>query len=169
MRRSWRNGGGIVIYVKNACDSAADRSILFPSAKYAIFETRSKNREVMSRKQTILFGIAVLLIVAIGFGQFSEFSMDAEKSMLADNEVELSWEMPSSNTDNTPLTDLAGYTVHCWNSVDQQTKTFSVDSSEITTFQLDELEPGTYQCAISAISAAGSQSALSNVVSRTVP
>ena len=123
----------------------------------------------MTRNQRILFGIVVLLIVATGLGLFDEFPIDLEKSPMASNEVELSWEMPSSNTDNTPLTDLAGYTVHCCNSADQQAKTFSVDSSEVTTIHLNELGQGTYQCAISAVSATGIQSALSNVVSRTVP
>lgn len=65
--------------------------------------------------------------------------------------------------------DVARYDIHCWNSAKQFTATFHVDNPNTTSYVIEELEPGTYQCAITAIDSEGHESALSNLVTKTVP
>ena len=81
----------------------------------------------------------------------------------------LSWTAPTENENNELLTDLAGYNIHCWARDGQSTNTIYIDDPEITSYVIDELAPGSYYCAISAVNANGSESALSNTVAKTVP
>ena len=89
--------------------------------------------------------------------------------LLPDGSASLSWTTPTENENNEPLSDLAGYNIHCWARDGQSTNTIYIDDPEITSYVIDELAPGSYYCAISAVNANGSESALSNTVAKTVP
>ena len=88
--------------------------------------------------------------------------------LVPDGSTRLAWTAPTENENNEPLDDLAGYKIHCWAAENQFTNTIEVDDPETTSYVIEELEPGTYNCAISAVNADGSVSALSNVVAKTV-
>ena len=123
----------------------------------------------MSCNRTTLFVIVALATLGVGIVLLGRDSGNTDRTPQADTGRKISWQVPTANTDESPLTDLAGYTVYCWNTDGQETETFAIEDSAITTYELQGLRPGTYQCAISAVSRAGNQSALSNVVSRTIP
>ena len=123
----------------------------------------------MSCNRTTLFVIVALVTLGVGIVLLGRDSGNAGQTVQADTGREISWQVPTANTDESPLTDLAGYTVYCWNTDGKETETFVIEDSAITTYELRGLHPGIYQCAISAVSSAGNQSALSNVVSRTIP
>lgn len=123
----------------------------------------------MSRSLKIFKGIVVSLIAIVGGLMVIEnVYFNESEGLVMLGELELSWDKPSENSDNSPLTDLAGYKIHCWNAAEQQTETIVLEDSEVTSYELDHLRPGTYQCALSAVNSDGSESALSNVVTRTV-
>ena len=89
--------------------------------------------------------------------------------LLPDGSTSLSWTTPTENENNEPLTDLAGYNIHCWAGAGQFTITIHVDDPATTSHVIENLSPGTYYCAISALNTDGRESALSNVVAKTVP
>jgi len=91
------------------------------------------------------------------------------KTMLSpDGSTTLSWTAPTENENNEPLTDLAGYNIHCWAEAGQYANTFYVDDPASTSIVIEELASGTYYCAISAVNEDGRESALSNVVAKIV-
>lgn len=124
----------------------------------------------MSRN-TKMFKKAVvgIFLLVVAFLLLENVVFDPKKGFATRGNLELSWDVPSENADSSPLTDLAGYTIECWNSETRQTDTIDVRDPVTTSYRISHLRPGTYQCAMTALKGDGSQSALSNVVTRTVP
>lgn len=111
-------------------------------------------------------GLILLLLVWL---TITHVVIDPEKGIMTRGDLELTWQMPTENADSSPLTDLAGYTIYCWNAEGHRTETIVIDDPGQTSIELERLWPGTYQCAMSAVRSDGSQSALSNVVTRSIP
>ncbi|HEX8947797.1 MAG TPA: fibronectin type III domain-containing protein [Dissulfurispiraceae bacterium] len=80
----------------------------------------------------------------------------------------LSWDAPTTYTDGTALSDLAGYKIYIGASPGNYTK--SVDVGNVTTCTIDSLSlaPGTYYFAATAYDAEGKESVFSNEVSKTI-
>lgn len=111
-------------------------------------------------------GSILLLVVWLAI---TNFVVDPQKGIMTRGDLELVWQTPTENADSSPLTDLAGYTIYCWNAEGHRTETIFIEDPSQTSIELERLWPGTYQCAMSAVRSDGSQSALSNVVTRSVP
>jgi len=124
----------------------------------------------VSRNLKMFKGTAVALIVLlVGWLAFTNVVFDPDKGTGTRDDVELSWKAPTEKADKDRQSELAGYTIHCWNAEDHKTKTIRIEDPAQTSYELEYMWPGTYQCAVSAIETDGSQSALSNVVTRSVP
>ena len=80
----------------------------------------------------------------------------------------LSWAAPTTNTDGTALTDLAGYTIDYGTSAASLNQSVTVSSASTTTYTIQNLTAGTWYFTIVAYTTDGSQSPQSNVVSTTV-
>jgi hypothetical protein len=81
--------------------------------------------------------------------------------------VELSWLPPTSNTDGSVLTDLAGYRVVYGTSASALNTTVQL-SAGLTSYVISNLTSGTYYFAIKAYNSAGTESALSSIESKTI-
>ena len=86
-----------------------------------------------------------------------------------DRSTTLLWTAPTENENNEPLVDLTGYIIHCWTETGHYTNTMYVDDPSVTRYEVKEFSPGEYFCAVTALSEDGGESALSNVVAKTVP
>ncbi len=80
----------------------------------------------------------------------------------------LFWEAPTSNTNGTPLTDLVGYRIYYGSNPQELVQTVQISSIGIQTYVIDDLAPGTWYFAIMAIARNGSESTLSNIVTKTI-
>ena len=80
----------------------------------------------------------------------------------------LSWERPTVAENDTPIDNIAGYTIHCWGEGGHPEHTIEIDDPSVNHFEIDGLPPGRYQCAVSAYTEDGFESDLSNFVARTV-
>lgn len=80
----------------------------------------------------------------------------------------LSWTIPTQNTDGSPLTDLAGYIIRYGTSAANMSKSISVSSATTTAYEIDNLSSGTYYFEVIAYSSEGTQSAPSDVSSKTI-
>jgi len=118
-----------------------------------------------------IFKIIVVTAIAVGIGMLTieNVYFDPHKGIGMRGGLEVSWAVPTENLDNSPLTDLSGYTIYCWSAEDHDAETVVIQDPEITSYELGHLRPGNYQCAVSAVTSSGEQSALSNIVTRTVP
>jgi len=107
--------------------------------------------------------------VVIGLPVMVLASLVLYKSVLSPGgSTTLSWTVPIENENNEPLTDLAGYNIHCWAAANQYANMIHVDDPATTSVVIEELPSGTYNCAISAVNADGGESAISNVVAKSV-
>ena len=78
------------------------------------------------------------------------------------------WIAPTLYTDGTPITNLAGFRIHYGLSATAMTQTVQVADPRATSHRIENLAPGTWYFAIRAYTSGGTESALSNVVSKVV-
>ena len=83
--------------------------------------------------------------------------------------VTLSWLPPTQNLDGSPLTDLAGYRFYWGMSLDNYPSSVIVENPGISTYVIENLVPGSYFFATSAIDSMGNEGPLSNTAERTIP
>jgi hypothetical protein len=81
----------------------------------------------------------------------------------------LVWSPPTENTNGSMLTNLAGYKIYFGRSTSALTEVIDVKSASISSYVVDKLVSGTYYFALSAYNAAGVESAMQLVGSKTIP
>ncbi|HXW68039.1 MAG TPA: S-layer homology domain-containing protein, partial [Dissulfurispiraceae bacterium] len=82
-------------------------------------------------------------------------------------QASLSWTEPTTNTNGTELTDLAGYKVYYGTVSGDYTQ--NVNVGNVTNYTVSNLAAGTYYFAVAAYDTSGNQSTYSNQVSTTIP
>lgn len=80
----------------------------------------------------------------------------------------LSWEAPTTNTSGGPLMNLSGYRIYYGTDKSDLSQTVSLDTVGMQTYVIEDLGSGTWFFAIKAVTTAGVESALSDVVSKTI-
>jgi hypothetical protein len=80
----------------------------------------------------------------------------------------ISWEAPTTNTNGTALTDLAGYRIYYGASPEQLSHTVKISTIGLQTYVIDDLEPGTWYFAVMAVATNGAESRLSNIATKTI-
>lgn len=80
----------------------------------------------------------------------------------------LTWTAPTTNTDGSALTNLAGFTLLYGVSPTALVSTVQVNSATATTHTIDTLAAGNWSFAVKARSSGGVESANSNVVSKAI-
>jgi hypothetical protein len=80
----------------------------------------------------------------------------------------LSWAPPTQNTDGTTLTNLAGYRIHYGTSSSTLSQTVQIANPGATSYMIENLSPGTYYFAVKAFTSSGTESAISNLASKSI-
>ena len=80
----------------------------------------------------------------------------------------LGWTPPTQNEDGSQLTDLAAYRIHWSRDGGSFSDSVRIDNPGVTRYVVEDLTPGTYEFAATAISSAEVESRLSNTVTRVV-
>jgi len=80
----------------------------------------------------------------------------------------LSWTPPTSNSDGTTLTNLAGFQVRYGRTAGNLDQTIRVDNPSINRYVVENLATGTWHFAVVAVNSAGVASSLSNASSKTI-
>jgi hypothetical protein len=80
----------------------------------------------------------------------------------------LSWEAPTTNTNGTALTDLAGYRIYYGPTAEQLDHTVQISTVGLQTYVIEGLEPGNWYFAVMALAANGAESQLSDIVRKTI-
>lgn len=124
----------------------------------------------MTRLKTLTkWTVIVLPVLLLGYVVVEKNMLSSLRQTEASGSATISWTAPTENEDDGPLTDLAGYIIHYGPHAGQYSNTIAIDDPATTSYKVENLSPGTYYFAVTAISAGGSESALSNMVVRTVP
>jgi len=111
-------------------------------------------------------GIRITVSDGTASASLGPFSITVEAVSLGS--VTLSWDAPTTNTDGSALTDLAGYKLYWGTSPGNYTNSVLIDNPGITTYVLENLAPGTYEFASTALNASGSESQYSGVATKIV-
>jgi hypothetical protein len=82
--------------------------------------------------------------------------------------AELAWEIPTENTNGTPLTDLAGYTIVYGPSPSDMDHWVQLADIGTTSYVVKGLGQGTWYFAVLSFTLSGANSPLSNIASKTI-
>ena len=80
----------------------------------------------------------------------------------------LTWTAPTTNSNGSALTDLAGYHSHYGTSAGALTNTITISSPSTLTYAMTSLGAGTWYFAVTAYTNTGLESLMSNVGSKTI-
>jgi hypothetical protein len=110
----------------------------------------------------------IRIVVSDGVASATLGPFDIDVADDGTGRVTLSWSIPTENTDGTPLTDLRSYRID-WTRAGSSTRgSVTVSNPSISTYVIENLQPGTYTFTISAINANGVASEPSNSVTHTI-
>lgn len=80
----------------------------------------------------------------------------------------LRWQAPTTNTNGTALTDLAGFYIYYGSSLGSMTNRINVSNPSAVSYVISNLSAGTWYFGIVAYTNIGLQSLMSNVGSKTI-
>jgi hypothetical protein len=119
------------------------------------------------RKKAVLPIVIVSLFILLSFFSCGgDGGGSGAGSISPSNSVTLAWNAPTTNTDGTPLTDLAGYKVYYGTSSGNYTR--AIDVGNVETYKIEGLQSGTYYFATTAYDKSGNESDYSNEVMKTI-
>lgn len=110
----------------------------------------------------------ILISVSDGMASRSlpEFAVDVVGQ--SNGRAMLAWDPPTENTDGSALTNLKGYKIHYGTQSGNYTTTVTVNTPGVTSYVIDNLAPGKYFFAISAVTTSGAESDLSGEANKTI-
>ena len=115
--------------------------------------------------------IAITVIAGSLSAQLAPFTFTVSDSASATGTgtATLSWTAPTQNTDDSALTDLAGFRVYYGSSAGQLNDVVQLPDPTTTTYTVRNLPSGTSYFAVTAYNSAGVESAHSNTGSKVIP
>ena len=113
-----------------------------------------------------LFGVCVLAVSVLAGCHQDPIGVSTVSS--GTGMATLSWQAPTTNTDGAALTDLSGYRIYYGTNASDLTASIQLTSVGLQTYAIDNLGPGTWYFAIKAVTSTGVESALSDMVSKTI-
>ena len=96
------------------------------------------------------------------------FSITVAQAGSGSGNVEIAWTPPTTNTDGSVLTDLAGYNIYYGTSPTALSQTVRIANAGVTDYIFSGLTSGTWYFAVTAFTSAGAESVPSDVVSKTI-
>ena len=113
------------------------------------------------------------IIISVSDGansvSLAPFSINVTQPPATSGTAKLSWTAPTTNTNGSALTNLAGYHIYYGTSPSTLTTTINVANAGTTSYSVSNLPSGTWYFAVNAYTTGGSYSALSNTSSKTIP
>lgn len=87
---------------------------------------------------------------------------------LANGRATVTWTAPTTNTDGSTLSDLAGYRIVYGQSSEQLNQSVSVTNPGLTSYTVENLTTGTWYFGVRAVNAAGVESDVSNIATKII-
>ena len=115
---------------------------------------------------TTTAGIVIGVSDGAASASLGAFSISVQA--VASGSATLSWQPPTTNSDGSPLTNLAGYRVYWGTTPGSYASSATVTNPGITSYVVESLTPNTYYFAVKAINTTGVESVFSNSASKTI-
>ncbi len=111
-------------------------------------------------------GIVITVSDAKASAALPAFSVTVQATAIGS--ATLNWLPPTQNVDGSPLTNLAGYKVYWGNSQGSYPNSTTLNNAGLTSYVVENLVPGSYFFAVTAVNTAGTESAQSGAASKTI-
>ena len=112
------------------------------------------------------------IVISVSDGQESAsaapFTIQVVAAAAASGTADVSWTPPTTNTDGSTLTNLAGYNIYYGTSPNALNQQVQVTNVGVTNYVINGLTSGTWYFAVTAYTSTGTESALSNIASKTI-
>jgi hypothetical protein len=158
------------VFAPTASDADAD-TLTFSIANapvWASFDTATGR--LSGTPGALHLGTSSGIVISVSDGQASTslaaFSITVQA--VATGSATLSWTPPTTNTDGSPLTNLAGYKVYWSTSQGSYPNSVTVMNPGLTSYVVENLAPGTYFFVATALNGSGVESTFSTSASKTV-
>ena len=135
---------------------------------WAVFDSMTGNLSGTPTATNIGTTTGVAISVSDGKASASLAPFDLEVRQILLGSATVSWSAPMKNADGSNISDLAGFRVHYGTAPRTYSTVVPVNDSTETELLIDDLEPGTYFFAVTALDLAHNESALSDEVSKVV-
>lgn len=113
------------------------------------------------------------IVISVSNGQTSvslpAFSITVSQPAATSGSATLTWTAPTTNTNGTALTDLAGYHIYYGTSPSAMSTVVDVANPGTTTYTISNLASGTWYFTVNDYTTSGLESALSNTGSKSIP
>lgn len=110
--------------------------------------------------------ITIRVTDGIATATLPAFSIAVQQSAVGS--ATLSWQPPTTRTDGSPLTNLAGYRIRYGTSPASYPNLIGIPNGGLTSAVIENLPPSTYYFVISAYDTTGAESVNSSAVSKTI-
>jgi hypothetical protein len=110
----------------------------------------------------------IIISVTDGTASVSLPAFSLAVLQVATGSATVSWTPPTTNTDGSALTDLASYRVTYGLAADALSQTATISNAGLSSYTVEGLSQGTWYFAVVAVNAAGVESDISNVASKTI-
>ncbi|MEM8817441.1 MAG: putative Ig domain-containing protein [Pseudomonadota bacterium] len=111
-------------------------------------------------------GIRITVSDGMASDELGPFSIEVLAVTLGS--VTLSWTPPTTNSDGSPLNDLAGYRIYWGNGGGSYPQSVTINNPSVSSYVVENLAPGDYEFVATALNAAGFESEFSSPATRTV-
>lgn len=111
-------------------------------------------------------GITISVTDGQQTARLTSFEIDVVAT--ATGSAQLSWTAPTTRTDGSALTDLAGFKVYWGTEQGNYSHSVTLDNPSVTTYVVEELTPATWHFVATAYDSNGVESAFSNPASKTI-
>jgi hypothetical protein len=157
-------------FVPQASDPDGDRLTFTIQNKPAWASFSSSNGQISGVPSEGSIGIHgdIRIVVSDGVASATLGPFDIDVADDGTGRVTLSWSIPTENTDGTPLTDLRSFRIDWTRAESSAQGSVTVNNPSISTYVIENLQPGTYTFTIYAINANGVASEPSNRVTYSV-
>lgn len=113
-------------------------------------------------------GIAISASDGTNRTSLPSFNVAVNAAGSSNGSATLSWAPPTSNTNGSTLSNLAGYRIYYGTSSSNLSRTIQVANAGLTNYVVPDLSAGTWYFAVRAYTSNGAESANSNTGSKTV-
>jgi hypothetical protein len=111
----------------------------------------------------------IIISVSDGSASASLPPFSISVNQVSNGNAALTWTPVTKNTNGTVLTDLAGYRVHYGTSPNGMSTVVTLANPSLTNYLVSNLSSGTWYFGLTAYTAIGIESSLSNIGQKTIP
>jgi hypothetical protein len=113
-------------------------------------------------------GIVITVSDGAASASLPGFTIAVQAVQTATGSATISWTPPTSNTDNSPLTNLGGYRIYYGTSSGNLTQVLDLPNPGISSGVVGNLSAGTWYFAVTSYNSSNVESERSNVTSKTI-